>query len=150
MKLNLLSKSHGRQKKFRLFWIHWLFVQSQFNFPFCWLYSGAGSVTQSCMIGLLRPCLPTLMARLLVTLLAENSATCLCQCHPLLRSASFPPCSPCPWLCLTLGLLKPDSAKIYLYPVWVITHCLIVCFQMQHINMKDQALYSVFLLMAGK
>lgn len=119
------------------------------SFSFCWLYFWAASRTKCCMIGLLRPCLPTLIARLLVTSWQKTALSCRCQSmlYATLRTAAFPPVLSVAWLCLTLGLLKPDTAKIYLYSVWVIA-LLNSCFEIKHVNLKDQAFYSWFPLIA--
>lgn len=115
------------------------------TFSFCWLYFWAASRTETCMIVLLRPCLPTLIARLLVTSWQRTALSCWCQSmlYATLRTASFPPVLRVAWLCLTLGLLKPDTAKIYLYSMWVIA---LLNFMLRNQACKSERLGLLFLI----
>lgn len=121
------------------------------SFSFCWLYFWAASRMECCLIGLLRPCLPTLIARLLVTSWQRTALSCQCQSvlYATLRTASFPPVLSVAWLCLTLRLLKPDTANIYPYSMWVIA-LLNSCFEIKHVNLKDWAFFFLdFLFLQG-
>lgn len=72
------------------------------------------------MIGLLRPRLPMLIARLLATFLAENSTFHACAsamlCATLCLGLNhFFLVLSVACLCSTLALLKPDPAELYRY-----------------------------------